>query len=294
MKGRPEKPAVQSPPWRRALVRALRAVVQGPAEALDPSPRIASRRARDLALPPLALACVYRMRFARELHRLRTQLPAGTKLGLWGLDGVDEQLADVTVGTGPGERFHLVNAALEAVDRSPDSWVLIADDDVRFARGGPGELLRAAVAFDLQLCQPAHAWNSEVSHPFTRRRPLVLARRTTWIEQGPMVLMGPQAQDRCLPLPETVRWPGWGVEALWTRAEHEGLPLGIVDAVSIVHLQPLAASGYSYEEARRQEHELRRQVGFLPGQELQHERRVWRPWHMTAGQSIDRISEATR
>jgi hypothetical protein len=232
---------------------------------------------RGTRLPPLAVLCVYRSRFAHHLVRVRGSLPESARLMLWGLDGVAQSLAAETLATGEGERLTLLNRLLAASDLDPDAWVLTMDDDVLFKRGTPADLLGAAVRFNLDVSQPGHSWNSEVSHRFTRRRAFVLVRRTGWVEQGPVVLFGPHAQERLLPFPP-IPWPGWGIEALWSREERHGLRLGIVDGVTIVHTQRVNAAGYSWRAARELEVELLHQADFEPGDSLQVERAVWRPW----------------
>jgi hypothetical protein len=251
---------------KRAAGRLARGLLQGPGELLDPSPRLLSRRLASVAVPPIAVVSVYRRRFAGNLQDPPRD-PAGGTAG-WpsgALTGQEPALATETIGTGPGERFDLLNRLLRHLDLPHAWWVLVCDDDVRLKRGGPDTLAAAAVCFGFELCQPANAWNSEVSHPFTRRRALMLARRTTWVEQGPMVLFGPAARSRLLPFPADVRWPGWGIEAGWSRQERLGLGIGIVDGVTMVHQQPVNASGYAVTAAREQEHRLRRRAGFAPG-----------------------------
>jgi hypothetical protein len=272
-----ERSPFRDSPGRRFVLRTARALVQSPLELLDPAPRILRHRLRGTPLPPLTVLCVYRSRFAHHLVRLRAGLPEGARLVLWGLDGVAQDLAAETLATGDGERLDLLNRLLAANELDSDEWVLVMDDDVLFKRGTPGDLLRAAVRFDLDVSQPVHSWNSEVSHRFTRRRAFMLARRTGWVEQGPVVLFGPRARERLLPFPP-IPWPGWGIEALWSREERQGLRLGIVDAVTIVHTQRINAAGYSWRAARELEEELMREAGFEPGHALQVQRAAWRPW----------------
>jgi hypothetical protein len=107
-----------------------------------------------------------------------------------------------------------------------------------------------------------------------------------------MVLFGPAARSQLLPFPADVRWPGWGIETEWSRQERLGLRVGIVDGVTMVHLQPVNASGYAVAAAREQEQELRRRAGFAPGEELQYEREHWRPWRR--GTSTVRSGRALR
>jgi hypothetical protein len=289
-----ERSPFRGGPARRFLLRTARALVQSPIELLDPAPRVLRRRLRGTRLPPLAVLCVYRSRFAHHLVRLRDSLPEGTRLVLWGLDGGAGPLAAETLGTGEGQRFALLNRLLADSELDSEAWVLVMDDDVLFKRGIPGDLLGAAIRFGLDVSQPVHSWNSEVSHRFTRRRVLMLARQTGWVEQGPVVLFGPRARERLLPFPP-IPWPGWGIEALWSREERHGLRLGIVDAVTIVHTQRVNTAGYSWRAARELEDGLLREAGFEPGDVLQVERAVWRPWASAPpGVATDRAGSGRR
>jgi len=257
--------------------RIARHVLQPALERLDPAPATLARRLGQTMPPPVALVAVYRRRFAAHVAALDASVPGG-RSAFWALDEPDHRLAAATVGRGPGERLALLNRLAASLDLGEAEWLLVADDDVRFKRGSPTELARAAAHWALDLSQPAHAWDSHVSVRYTRRRMLTVARRTGWVEQGPILLLSPVARRLVLPFPSGVRWPAWGIEAQWSRMEREGLRLGIVDAVTMVHLQDVNASGYSLDEARRQRRELLRGAGFSSEAELRVDRERWRPW----------------
>jgi hypothetical protein len=265
-------------PARRLLFRPLRAVVQWPLERIDPSPALLARRTAGGELPGLVAVAVYRRALAPVLAELVGQLPAGTRVALWALDEPVPALAAHTVGSGPGERLPLLNRLVEEAAPGVDDWVLVSDDDVRFTRGSPAALLRAAARLGLDLAQPAHTWSSEVSHRFTRRRALVLARTTRFVEQGPLALFGPRAVARLLPFREDVPWPGWGIEALWSRARDDGVTLGIVDGVTMRHVQRVNASRYSWRDAQRHEAALLTEAGFPSIASLHVDEARWRAW----------------
>jgi hypothetical protein len=222
--------------------RARRGLVQLVALA-DPTPRLAARRLTAPA-PPIRVVSIYRRRNAATLlELLGPALGAGGAVALWALDEQAPRLARWTAGSGPGTRFALANRLL--ADR-PASWCVLADDDVRFRHGDVVQLVRFAHALGLDLAQPAHALGSHVSHSFTRRAPFRVARRTSFVEIGPVVAFSPRALPHVLPLPETGM--GWGVEADWAGLEERaGLRLGIVDAVTIRHLEP-PGGGYASDE----------------------------------------------
>ena len=75
----------------------------------------------------------------------------------------------------------------------------------------------------------------------TRRRPGLTARRTRFVEIGPVTAIRADAFDALLPFPDLQM--GWGLDAYWSAlaAEH-GWKLGVIDAVPVRHVQPVAAA----------------------------------------------------
>ena len=223
-------------------VRVWRGLVQVVALA-DPTPYFAARRL-SARVPEVQLVSIYRRANASTLlDALGPALRAGFDSTLWALDGEVATLAPWTVGSGPGRRFQLANRLFSRADAP---WRVLIDDDVRFHHGDIVDLIRFASALELDIAQPAHTLGSNVSHSFTRRMPFVVGRETSFVEIGPVVAFGPRALPHVLPLPETGM--GWGVEAEWAELERTaGLRLGIVDAVSIRHLEQ-AGSAYAASE----------------------------------------------
>ena len=120
-------------------------------------------------------------------------------------------------------------------------WLLLVDDDVVLPPGFLDAFLHVAEAHDLQLAQPAHAFASHAAWPVTRRRPGLVARRTRFVEIGPVTAIHARAFATLLPFPPLAM--GWGLDAHWSAAAAAaGLRLGIVDATPVRHLRPVAAS----------------------------------------------------
>lgn len=184
----------------------------------------------------VGFVCIYRRRNASTLRALLADLPAGTAARLWALDEPVPELASLTIGSGPGGRLELLNRIVATLPPGADHLVL-ADDDVELVNGDIERLLRVGAAAGFDLYQPAHAPRSANAFAFARRRPLLLARESRFVEQGPVVVMSRHAQDVLLPLPGELGM-GWGVEVRWSRlAQQHGLRLGIVDAVGLRHHQ---------------------------------------------------------
>ena len=120
-------------------------------------------------------------------------------------------------------------------------WLLVVDDDVVLPAGFLDVLLHVAEAHGLKLAQPAHACASHAAWPVTRRRPGLSARRTRFVEIGPVTAIHAGAFATLLPFPPLAM--GWGLDAHWSAAAaRAGLRLGIVDATPVRHLRPVAAS----------------------------------------------------
>lgn len=206
---------------------------------------------------------------------LRPALADGWTTAWWALDAVAQSLAEHTVGVGEGRKLELLN---ETVRRHGTGGgpLLLCDDDIAVRRGSLRELVDLCVRAGLDVAQPAHAPGSNVSHGITRSRPRSRVRLTTFVEGGPLVVMMPSAHARVLPLPES-RGMGWGIELDWIDLQRDGLRLGIVDAVTVEHLEKVAAA-YDDTELRtamRAELASRGADDWAP---LQQTLAIWRPW----------------
>jgi hypothetical protein len=149
-------------------------------------------------------------------------------------------LVPVLPADGAGKWANL-NAALAEHPAAGHDWLVIADDDVALPRGFLDAFLFLAERFRLRLAQPAHAHASHAAWEVTRRRPGVVARRTRFVEIGPVTAIHADAFPVLLPFPDLQM--GWGLDAHWgaLAAEH-GWPVGVVDATPIRHLRPVATA----------------------------------------------------
>ncbi len=239
----PESFLAARPALRRRLGRVRRTATEA-LQRLDPSRVVLPRR---LPAGSVAVVGVYRRRNAEHVRAALAPLVAGAEVRLWALDEVAPVLAHVTAGVGPGARFALLNRLVCSLVQRPTALVLL-DDDVRFVVGDLNSLVAVGERAGLALWQPAHSATSHASFGFVRRRWGCVLRRTSFVEQGPVVVLSPAAQAVLLPLPEDLGM-GWGVEARWEAGlRAAGLSLGIVDAVALRHLVP-GGSGYDRDAA---------------------------------------------
>jgi hypothetical protein len=215
------------------------------------------RRLRDMPHESAALLCVYRAKNRGPVEALVAEAnAAGIATHLWALDETVEGLARWTRGVGSGPRMQLLNRLWKHASRSRPAQVIVCDDDFVFASGGLRELQLAAAYCGFGIAQPAHAWESIVGHSFTRRRPLTVARLTSWVDIGPVFLVSGRWVDRVLPFPSGFGM-GWGLGLVWQTLRDEGCRLGIVDAISVEHLYPPYREYDREPEAKRVDRLLR-------------------------------------
>jgi hypothetical protein len=226
--------------------------------------------------PEISVVGVYRRRNADVLARLLEGVPPD-RVHLWALDEAAPALAPMTAGTGPGTRFVLLN---RLAPRCPPGWLVIADDDVELDGANLPAVAALARAAHLDVAQPAHARDSHLSWSVTRRRLTTIARRTRFVEQGPLMVLGPHGRAELLPFPED-RGMGWGVEAVWARIDH--LRFGVLDAAAMRHVTPVQPSGnYDVAAEWAQAERLLAVNGFASFAEVQVELDRWPLWRPAA------------
>lgn len=251
---------------RRHLPRTVKVVAFAVVEALQKADPVRLLPPRGPApVGSIGLVCIYRRANARWVIDLCEQLPASATVRLWSLDEVDEQLRHLTVGSGPGGRLDLLNRLIATMEPSSRETLVVADDDIAFFVGDLPRLLHVGRWLGLDLFQPAHSRRSGHSFQFTRKRWLLVGRRTTFVEQGPLVVLSARAQRMILPFPADFGM-GWGVEVAWSQLAST-LRLGIVDAVAVRHRRRSATYDRGPERQRLQA-ELAK-VGATRAQQIQ-------------------------
>lgn len=219
---------------------------------------------------PFAFYSVYRRRNAATLKPLLDE--AHGTVALWALDEPAPELADVTLGSGPGTKFDLLNRMIEAAPPA-GRWAVFSDDDYLLERGSLTQFVSLAEAGGFSLAQPSHVPDSHWSHHVTVTQPRSTARRTQFVEIGPVFAVNPKAG--VLPFPHDAGM-GWGLDFQWSRTP--GLILGVIDHVRIRHLEPV---GQAYDLAAEQAS----QTVTEDEQMVRDAERVgkpWRPWQASA------------
>ena len=159
-------------------------------------------------------------------------------------------LAAETVATdlagGKFENLNLLAAATPGLEQS--DWVLVVDDDVGLPRRFLDRFVALCERLGLDLAQPAQSMRSHAAWSVTRRRPWSLARRTEYVEIGPVTAFSRPVAAELLPFPE-LRF-GWGLDNHWgALARERGWSLGVVDALPVRHETRPVAAGYPHAEA---------------------------------------------
>ena len=163
-------------------------------------------------------------------------------------DGVLGSVTALTV-TEPTPKYALLNRLLSEEDLASYEFVVITDDDIVLPAGFLDLFLgvQAGVGFD--LAQPARTVNSYVDHPIVLQQRGVIARRTLFVEIGPVVSFGHEIFDLAFPFDETNPM-GWGFENVWSYLLRErGKSEGIVDAVPVDHSIRQAVAHYKWADA---------------------------------------------
>jgi glycosyltransferase involved in cell wall biosynthesis len=168
-----------------------------------------------------------------------------------GGDPPDGELGSVTAMTAnePTPKYSLLNRLLADEDVEGYDFVLTTDDDIVLPDGFLDLLLgvQAGVGFD--LAQPARTLNSYVDHPIVLQQRGVVARRTLFVEIGPLVSFGREIYDLVFPFDESNPM-GWGFENVWAHLLRErGRSEGIVDAVPVDHSIREPVAHYEWSDA---------------------------------------------
>jgi hypothetical protein len=157
-----------------------------------------------------------------------------------------ETALDDLAGGGKFENLNRLLAAAPPLDGF--DWLVVADDDVELAPRFLDRALALCERLGLDLAQPAQTMRSHAAWRVTRRRPLSLARRTDYVEIGPVTLFSARAAAELTPFPE-LRF-GWGLDNHWgALARERGWRLGILDALPVRHEAQKVATTYTHAEA---------------------------------------------
>jgi hypothetical protein len=146
----------------------------------------------------------------------------------------------------PGGKFDNLTTLL--TDQDAADWTIVVDDDVRLPRHFLDGFVALAEALEFQLAQPAQSLASHAAWTSARRVPFSIARRTNFVEIGPVTAFSRTAAAALLPFPRLRM--GWGLDLYWgaIAAEHSW-KLGVIDALPVRHEDRPVGRAYSAGEA---------------------------------------------
>lgn len=150
----------------------------------------------------------------------------------------------------PLPKFTILNQlTLDALDFD---WVIIADDDIELDDSFLDNYITLCERYDFALSQPSRTSDSYMDHSFVEAMPGLLARRTRFVEIGPLVCIRRDAMDLILPFDSDVGM-GWGLDFIWPLLiEGANLKMGIIDASPIAHRIRPPVSMYNRTTAIKQ------------------------------------------
>ena len=183
------------------------------------------------------------------------------------------RLAPVHPGAGKWENL---NRALAANDPRGFDWLLIVDDDVVLPHRFLAPFLFLCERYGFTLAQPAHKHWSNAAWRVTRRRAGSVARRTNFVEIGPVTAIHARAFDALLPFPDLHM--GWGLDAHWGAvAAERGWKVGVVDATPVRHTRPVAGD-YPRDRALEEAERFLATRPFISRDEAQETVATYRGW----------------
>lgn len=152
----------------------------------------------------------------------------------------------------PRPKFALVNALLRDAEVESFDYLLVADDDISLPRGFLDRYLELVARHDLALAQPARTHDSYIDHALVEQLDGLDARRTRFVEIGPLFSIRRDAFPVLLPFDEASPM-GWGYDFVWpVTVERAGLRMGIVDATPVTHAMRKPTAHYSSAGALKQ------------------------------------------
>ena len=153
-------------------------------------------------------------------------------------------------------KFALLNRLLTEVRLSDYDYLMVCDDDVLLPDGFLDHYLGLVERHGFALAQPARTANSYSDHPFVEQLPGLKARRTRFVEIGPVFSIRHDLFDRLLPF-DTRSPMGWGLDFAWPCiVEGAGLAQGIIDATPVDHSLRKPVHNYDWGTSDGQMHDF--------------------------------------
>lgn len=163
---------------------------------------------------------------------------------------IPDQLDPVTAWrAGSAPKFVLINRLLGQLALDRYAFVLVCDDDIVLPDRFVDRYLDLVTRYDLALAQPARTHDSYIEHWFVEQLDGLVARRTRFVEIGPLFSMRRDVVRLLAPFSE-ISPMGWGYDFAWPFVmEQAGSRMGIVDATPVAHNLRKAVAYYDNRDA---------------------------------------------
>lgn len=150
-------------------------------------------------------------------------------------------------------KYTMLNRLLNLERVSDYDYIIFCDDDIALPPGFLDRFLDIQKKYDFALAQPSRTHNSYIDFTIVEKIDGLTARKTNFVEQGPLFSFRRDAIELVMPFDEKLSPMGWGFEFVWPCLLGEnGLRLGIIDATPVDHSMRKTVSYYNFSESRRQ------------------------------------------
>jgi hypothetical protein len=146
-------------------------------------------------------------------------------------------------------KFTILNKILAKEILENYEFVIITDDDISLPENFIDNYLAIVDKYEFSLAQPARTHESNIDHPIVEKLDGILARKTRFVEIGPLFSVRKDLYPYLIPFDEDAGM-GWGLDSVWPCiVEEAGLSMGIVDAFPVEHKMRPPMINYSRNEA---------------------------------------------
>jgi len=207
----------------------------------------------------------------------RTDMPNLLAAAKRELERSHHQVRFLTTPAADRGKFENLNLLLDT-DRARDhDWLVVVDDDVELPAGFLDTFIFLAERFGLAMAMPAHRRRSHAAFEVTRRRAGSVARRTAFVEIGPVFAFHAVTFDVLLPFPPLRI--GWGLDAHWSAlAREHQWRIGVIDATPVRHGLRRIASAYDPQRAIAEAREFLAERPYTQASEAQRTLAAHRSW----------------
>ena len=160
---------------------------------------------------------------------------------------------DVTVQNFESEspKFIVLNKLLSTEPLDSYDFIIISDDDISLPSDFLDRYLSIVVKHDFAIAQPARTHSSYIDHHFVEQLTGLEARRTRFVEIGPLFSVRRDVYPVIFPFDEST-YMGWGYDFVWPcLMEKLKKRMGIVDATPVEHSMRKSVKNYKYDDAKK-------------------------------------------